>query len=121
MWITLTYSSQCPHGAFQQNFRPPADSSTKELRNEHGFDWLLPANFMPHGHCYLWRPDVLWLHVGSDSLIALSYYAIPIALAYFVRRRRAVLPYWWVPALFCDVHLPVWHHTRDEHLDRLEP
>jgi signal transduction histidine kinase/CheY-like chemotaxis protein len=64
------------------------------------FDWLRPANFMPHGHCYLWRPDVLWLHVGSDTLIALSYYAIPLALAYFVRRRRAVLPYWWVPALF---------------------
>src|SRR6266702_7106090 len=63
-------------------------------------DWLLPANFMPHGHCYLWRPDVLWLHVGSDTLIALSYYAIPVALVYFVRRRRAVLPYWWVPALF---------------------
>jgi PAS domain S-box-containing protein len=64
------------------------------------FDWLQPANFMPHGHCYLWRPDVLWLHVGSDTLIALSYYAIPVALAYFVSRRRAVLPYWWVPALF---------------------
>ncbi len=65
------------------------------------FDWSsLPADFMPHGHCYLWRPDVLWLHVGSDALIAGSYYAIPIALAYFVRRRHAVLPYWWVPALF---------------------
>lgn len=64
------------------------------------FDWLLPANFMPHGHCYLWRPDVLWLHVGSDTLIALSYYAIPVALAYFVRRRHAVLAYWWVPVLF---------------------
>jgi len=64
------------------------------------FDWSVPANFMPHGHCYLWRPDVLWLHVGSDALIAGSYYAIPVALAYFVRQRRAVLPYWWVPALF---------------------
>lgn len=63
-------------------------------------DWLLPANFMPHGHCYLWRPDVLWLHVGSDTLIALSYYAIPVALAHFVRRRHAVLPYWWMPVLF---------------------
>lgn len=64
-------------------------------------DWFrLPAAFMPHGHCYLWRPDVLWLHVVSDALIAGSYYAIPIALGYFVRRRRDVLPYWWVPALF---------------------
>lgn len=64
------------------------------------FHWSLPVQFMPHGHCYLWLPDILWLHVGSDALIAGSYYAIPIALAYFVRERRAVLPYWWVPALF---------------------
>lgn len=64
------------------------------------FDWLLPQNFLPHGHCYLWRPDVLWLHVGSDTVIAASYYAIPVALGYFVHRRRAVLPYWWVPVLF---------------------
>jgi hypothetical protein len=63
------------------------------------FDWLLPQNFLPHGHCYLWRPDVLWLHVGSDAVIAASYYAIPVALAYFVRRRCAVLPYWWMPVL----------------------
>jgi PAS domain S-box-containing protein len=64
------------------------------------FDWLLPQNFLPHGHCYLWRPDVLWLHVISDAVIAASYYAIPLALAYFVHRRRAVLPYWWMPVLF---------------------
>jgi len=64
------------------------------------FDWLLPQNFLPHGHCYLWRPDVLWLHVISDGVIAASYYAIPLALAYFVHRRRAVLPYWWMPVLF---------------------
>jgi PAS domain S-box-containing protein len=64
------------------------------------FGWLLPQNFLPHGHCYLWRPDVLWLHVGSDAVIAASYYAIPVALAYFVHRRRAVLPYWWMPVLF---------------------
>jgi PAS domain S-box-containing protein len=63
-------------------------------------DWLLPSNFIPHGHCYLWRADVLWLHVGADALIAASYYAIPLAIVYFVRRRRAVLPYWWVAALF---------------------
>lgn len=62
--------------------------------------WLLPDDFMPHGMCYLWRPDVLWLHVLSDVVIAASYFAIPVAIMHFVRRRRAVLPYWWVPALF---------------------
>ena len=25
--------------------------------------------FMPHGMCYLWRPDVLTLHIVSDLLI----------------------------------------------------
>ncbi len=46
------------------------------------------GTFMPHGFCFLWRPDVLWLHVISDGVIALAYFCIPFALAYFVRRRR---------------------------------
>jgi PAS domain S-box-containing protein len=62
--------------------------------------WLLPGNFLPHGDCYLWRADVLWLHVGSDAVLATSYYAIPLAIAYLVRRRRAVLPYSSVAAVF---------------------
>jgi PAS domain S-box-containing protein len=45
---------------------------------------------MPHGMCYLWQPEVLWLHVISDALIALAYLAIPAALIYFVRRRRDI-------------------------------
>lgn len=49
---------------------------------------LSSAGFAPHGHCYLWQPEILWLHVGSDGLIALAYYSIPIALFYFVRKRR---------------------------------
>lgn len=44
--------------------------------------------FMPHGHCYLWTPGLLWLHVFSDALIVLSYYTIPLTLIYFVRRRQ---------------------------------
>ena len=52
--------------------------------------------FIPHGHCYLWKPGLVWLHVVSDSLIALAYYSIPLMLVYFVRKRRDV-PY---PAIF---------------------
>ncbi len=44
--------------------------------------------FMPHGHCYLWTPGIMWLHIVSDALITLSYYSIPISLAWFVRQRR---------------------------------
>jgi len=52
---------------------------------------LLPSNdFMPHGYCYLWNTKLLWLHVISDSLIALAYLSIPITLVYFIRKRRDV-------------------------------
>jgi len=49
---------------------------------------LLSADFMPHGFCYLWDPRILWLHVVSDALIALSYYCIPLILIYFIRKNR---------------------------------
>lgn len=44
--------------------------------------------FMPHGHCYLWTPSILWLHFISDALIVLAYYSIPVTLVYFVRKRK---------------------------------
>jgi PAS domain S-box-containing protein len=44
--------------------------------------------FMPHGHCFLWNPSLLWLHVVSDGLTALAYMTIPFTLVYFIRRRR---------------------------------
>jgi PAS domain S-box-containing protein len=43
--------------------------------------------FMPHGHCYLWQSHILWLHVISDAVIGLSYFAIPLVLLLFSRRR----------------------------------
>jgi PAS domain S-box-containing protein len=55
--------------------------------------------FMPHGYCYMWDPGLVWLHVVSDSLIALSYLSIPFTLGYFVRKRRD-LPFHWMFACF---------------------
>jgi PAS domain S-box-containing protein len=46
--------------------------------------------FIPHGHCYLWKSDLVLLHVASDSLTALAYYSIPIMLVYFVQKRRDI-------------------------------
>lgn len=54
----------------------------------HLTDFLASDEFMPHGMCFLWRPDLLWLHAVSDGLIALSYYSIPFALVYFLFRRK---------------------------------
>ncbi len=49
---------------------------------------LCGGNFMPHGQCYLWTPTLIWLHAVSDSLIALAYFSIPLALLHVVRKRR---------------------------------
>ena len=46
--------------------------------------------YIPHGHCYLWQPELLWLHVLSDASIALAYYSIPLLLIYFIRQREDV-------------------------------
>jgi PAS domain S-box-containing protein len=51
--------------------------------------------FMPHGMCYEWNPDVIWLNVVSDGLIALAYYSIPLTLVYFVRKRKD-LQFSWI-------------------------
>jgi PAS domain S-box-containing protein len=51
--------------------------------------------FSPHGICLLWEPELIWLHVVSDALIALAYFSIPFALAIFVSKRRD-LRFGWV-------------------------
>lgn len=48
-------------------------------------------DYLPHGYCYAWVPELLWLHVISDLVIAAAYYAISIALLYFAKRRRDVV------------------------------
>ncbi len=48
--------------------------------------WFDSSHFMPHGHCYLWRPEVLWLNVISDALIAGAYMLIPVVLVLLMRR-----------------------------------
>jgi len=55
--------------------------------------------FMPHGHCYLWIPELLWTNVISDTLIALAYMTIPITLIYFIRKRRDI-PFDWMFGAF---------------------
>jgi PAS domain S-box-containing protein len=55
--------------------------------------------FIPHGHCYLWRPELVWLHLLSDVLTGLAYYSIPVMLVYFVRKRRDV-PFDWIFLMF---------------------
>src|SRR5262249_18479388 len=56
---------------------------------------LFSSRFMPHGHCYLWTPGLVWLHAVSDGLVALSYTTIPFTLLVLARRRRDI-PFNWM-------------------------
>jgi signal transduction histidine kinase len=67
------------------------------------FERLLDTSlFSPHGICLLWEPELIWLHVTSDALIAASYFSIPVALSIFVARRPDVDFGWifWAFAIF---------------------
>ena len=58
-----------------------------------------PAGLTPHGFCLSWAPGLIATHVVSDTVIGLSYFSIPLAIAAFVRQ-RADLKYGWVAYLF---------------------
>jgi len=62
---------------------------------------LLVANgFIPHGHCYLWNPSLVSLHVTSDLLIGGAYIAISATLAYLVYKSHQDIPFHWMFLLF---------------------
>jgi PAS domain S-box-containing protein len=53
------------------------------------FERLFDSSMLsPRGSCLLWEPQLIWLHVASDALIAMAYFSIPFALAIFVTRRH---------------------------------
>jgi hypothetical protein len=58
-------------------------------------DLFSSGGYMPHGHCYLWNPELVWLHVVSDALTALAYTSIPFTLLHFARKRRDI-PFNWM-------------------------
>jgi PAS domain S-box-containing protein len=53
-----------------------------------GFLARLFETYTPRRQCMNFEPDVIWLHFGSDLMIALAYFSIPVALVYFARRRK---------------------------------
>lgn len=61
--------------------------------------WIDDPGFMPHGHCFLWTPKLLWTYLVADGLIVAAYWSIPPALWLFARRRRD-LQHKWLVALF---------------------
>ncbi|MCU4676691.1 diguanylate cyclase [Catenovulum sp. 2E275] len=82
-------------------------------------DIITDGSLMPHGHCLLWRWDLLFLHVVGDFLTVLAYGLIPFAIVYFVYKRTDIKFNWLIVLFagfiaFCGMtHLVglinVWH------------
>ena len=51
---------------------------------------LLLTQYIPHGHCYLWKTPLVSLHILSDAFIAIAYYLIPLFLIYFIRQGQNI-------------------------------
>lgn len=56
--------------------------------------------YMPHGYCLLWQPELVWMHVISDMVIALAYLAIPSTIAFLLVKRKQTVPFRWVFVMF---------------------
>ncbi|AFY95870.1 sensor histidine kinase [Chamaesiphon minutus] len=60
---------------------------------------LMSEFFIPHGHCYLWKTELVGLHLISDLTTAIAYFSIPLTLFHFVEKRED-LPFNWIFNLF---------------------
>jgi signal transduction histidine kinase len=97
--LILVLPIEGPRNIYAHQLAPHAPAQAQNLgAAEQGAAGGL-SQFLPHGVCLLWDPVLLLLHVVSDALIALAYYSIPIALLFFVRKRKD-LAFGWIFVLF---------------------
>jgi len=57
---------------------------------------IFSSQFLPHAYCYLYNWNLILLHVISDGLIWLSYFAISLTLVHIVHRTRREIPFSWM-------------------------
>ncbi|MEG4855885.1 ATP-binding protein [Microcoleus sp. K1-B6] len=87
----------------------------------HLLSTFFSSNFIPHGHCYLWKPELVWLHITSDALTTLAYYSVAVAIVYFTNERKdlpaqtvmLLVGFFFIFALCGTTHLmeivTLWH------------
>jgi len=50
---------------------------------------------MPHGHCYLWKPSLVSLHLVSDTLLFISFEIILIIFLIITYKSKEKMPFSW--------------------------
>lgn len=61
---------------------------------------VIEQEFMPHGFCFLWQPELIWLHAISDIIIAVSYFTIPITILIILQKKKQEIPFIWIFWMF---------------------
>lgn len=61
------------------------------------------TSLVPHAVCFLWKPDLIAMHVGSDLVIATAYFAIPAMLFTLlaVATKHVRLIGWFIAFILC--------------------
>jgi hypothetical protein len=44
--------------------------------------------FLPRGHCYLWKPSLVGLHVLANALLGFAFVAVAVAVVRAARHKR---------------------------------
>jgi PAS domain S-box-containing protein len=65
----------------------PASYTGSLAKSDVQFNQAVDITLMPNAHTFL-TPDVLWMNVIADLLIALSFFTIPVGIYYLIRRRQ---------------------------------
>lgn len=71
--------------AEQLRQRAAMDSVTKDLA-----EIFSQADLIPYGHCYLWKPSLIWTHTIADLIIGISFVSIIVLLGAFIRKVKDV-------------------------------
>lgn len=65
-------------------------------------DTVFNDRFMPHGYCYLWRPELVWMHALADLVIAIAYISIPLIIFFVLHKRKHMIPFSWIIVMFAS-------------------
>jgi signal transduction histidine kinase len=90
-FVALCFSST---PAFGDSAGMQAASQTMSAADPDSFFGHMLKEYVPRRFCVYEEAPLIWLHVISDSIIAIAYYSIPIALVYFVRKRKDLVFNW---------------------------
>lgn len=59
----------------------------------------MEIEFMPHGNCFMWTPDILLMYVVGGLMTAGAYFTIPAFMVSFAKRRPDI-PFRWMWFMF---------------------